>query len=221
MGEEYGYIEAQALHAIIRYFKPKNIIEVGSGVSTYCNLAALKINWEETGIDSSLSCIEPYPSNSLKKLSGVELLINKVQDVPLKFFNKLTENDLLFIDSSHTVKPGGDVNYIILEILPRLRKGVIVHFHDIYFPYDYQRDVLQTFYHWAETSLLRAFLIYNEKAGIIFCMSHLHYERQDALLEHFPEYRPQQDVNGLVDGIYEPFVPKVNHFPSSIYFQIK
>jgi len=129
----------------------------------------------------------------------------------------LQQGDLLFIDSSHTVKPGGDVNYLILEVLPRLRKGVIVHFHDIYLPFDYQRDVLQTFFHWAETSLLRAFLIFNDKARIIFCLSHLHYERRDALREVFLEYSPQGDVNGLRLEEYKPFKLVPEHYPSSIY----
>lgn len=111
----------------------------------------------------------------------------------------------MFIDSSHTVKPGGDVNFLILELLPRLQKGVIIHFDDIFFPYDYQRNVLRTFLHWAETSLLRAFLIFNEKAKIVFCLSLLHYDRQDVMKEVFPEYSHQGDENGLRLKEYKPF----------------
>lgn len=146
-GRGYGPIEAQALHAVIRYYQPSKIIEVGSGVSTYCMLAAVEKNKKETGHSSTITCIEPYPSDRLKELREIQLIPQQVQAVPFQVFTDLRKNDLLFIDSSHTVKPGGDVNYLILEVLPRLRSGVIVHFHDIFFPYDYQRNVLQTFFH--------------------------------------------------------------------------
>lgn len=222
-GPGYGYIEAQALHAVIRHYKPRRIVEVGSGVSTYCILAAAKMNDKETGQSTLITSIEPYPSKKLRELSKskqIELISQPVQAVSLETFTQLEHNDLLFIDSSHTVKPGGDVNFLILEVLPRLQPGVIVHFHDIFLPYDYQRDVLRTFFHWSETSLLRAFLIFNERAKIIFCLSLLHYERRNTLKEVFPEYNPQDDENGLQIEKYKPFNPIPEHFPSSIYIQM-
>ena len=208
---------------MIRHFKPQKVVEVGSGVSTWCMLTALKMNKDETGEDYSITCIEPYPSSRLKALKEIELIQKKVQTVPFeRVFDNLNQNDFLFIDSSHTVKPGSDVNYLILEILPRLHAGVIVHFHDIYLPYDYPRSVFQTFFHWMETSLLRAFLIHNDKARIIFCQSQLHYERRDALRELFQEYKPQLDNNGIRSVKYKPFDSPVDeHFPSSIYIQIE
>lgn len=220
-GPGFGYIEAQALHGVIRHYKPKRIVEIGSGVSTYCMLKASEINAKETGQASKIASIEPYPSSKLKTLPGIELKRTKVQNVPFEVFTELGENDLLFIDSSHTVKAGSDVNFLILEVLPRLRRGVIVHFHDIFLPYDYQRDVSRTFLHWAETSLLRAFLIFNEKVRIVVCLSHLHYERQDVLREVFPEYNPQADADGLSNEKYKPFDPIPEHFPSSTYLQIQ
>jgi len=221
-GPGYGYIEAQALHAVIRYYKPKNIIEVGSGISSYCMLRALELNsLNSNGGNCSLTCIEPYPTDKLNKLIKINLISNIVQNVPINIFEGLNENDLLFIDSSHTVKPGGDVNYLILEVLPRLKRGVIIHFHDIYFPFDYQPDVLNTFAHWTETSLLRAFLIFNNKAKIIFCLSQLHYDRKEALSEVFPEYSPQHNINGLRDERYTAFANITEHFPASIYIQMQ
>ena len=156
-------------------------------------------------------------------MKEINLIEKQVQAVPFEeAFGELGENDLLFIDSSHAVKPGSDVNHLILEILPRLHPGVIVHFHDIYLPFDYQRSVTQTFFHWMETSLLRAFLVHNERARIIFCLSQLHYDRREALREVFPEYNPQSDINGLRDARYKPFQEPVNeHFPSSIYIRIQ
>lgn len=220
-GPGYGYVEAQALHAVIRYYKPRRIVEVGSGVSTYCMLTALETNQRETQHSSSLICIEPYPSDALRKLKQIKLISQKAQTLPLQVFRELEAGDLLFIDSSHTVRPGSDVNYLILEVLPRLQAGVIVHFHDIYFPYDYQRDVLQTFLHWTETSLLRAFLTFNDKAKIIFCLSCLHYDYKNVLLEVFPEYNPQVETDGIRTKEYKPFEASSQHFPSSIYIQIQ
>jgi hypothetical protein len=220
-GPGFGYIEAQALHAVIRYYKPQRVIEVGSGVSTYCSLTALKMNEGETGNPFSITCIEPYASERLKSLSQIELIQQKVQTVSIRLFDKLGENDILFIDSSHCVKPGSDVNHIILEILPRLKPGVIIHFHDIQLPFDYQRNVLKTFLHWTETSLLRAFLINNDKVKIVFCLSNLHYECKSDLKEIFPDYLPQVDCDGLVIDQVKPFEDTPQHFPSSIYIQIK
>ncbi len=99
-------------------------------------------------------------------------------------------------------------------MLPRLAPGVIVHVHDIYLPYDYQRDILDTVYHWSETSLLRAFLTGNQHARILFCLSQLHYERPDLLRRLFPGYVPESDQRGLSAG-----EPK-GYFPSSIYIEI-
>ena len=225
LGQGFGYIEAQTLHAVIRHYQPKRIIEVGSGVSTYSMASALDINLEESGLNSKIYAIEPYPLDELKNLannnSKIELFPQPLQNMPLEFFDKLHNGDLLFIDSSHTVKVGSDVNYLILEILPRLKKGVIVHFHDIFLPYDYQIDVLQTIYHWNETSLLHAFLINNSRVELLFCLSQLHYDRRNELKMIFPEYDPQMNTNGLVDPNVKPFDHSPKHFPSSIYLMIQ
>ena len=219
-GPGYGYIEAQALYAMVRFLKPQTIIEVGSGVSTYCMLAGAQANQSETGRMPSMTCIDPFPSAKVRLSTEVKLLTEKVQQVPMEEFASLGPSDLLFIDSTHTVKPASDVNFLVLEVLPRLRSGVIVHFHDIHLPYDYQQDVLTTFYHWSETSLLRAFLINNSRAKIRFCLSQLHHERGDALKRLFPEYSPERFVGGLVDNSQGPFSQSRKHFPTSTYIDI-
>jgi hypothetical protein len=210
-GPGFGPIEAQALHGIIRYYKPGRIIEVGSGVSTYCSLKAIEKNNH-----GHITCIEPFPSDKLKSLSQISLIEKEVQKVPFETFDSLSNNDLLFIDSSHTVKNRSDVNYLVLEVLPRLNQGVIVHFHDIFLPYDYQIDILRAYLQWSETSLLRAFMINNDKAEIIFSLSQLHEDKKRDLLDVFPEYNPLKTFNGLTE---EPR-PWNDHFPSSIYIKI-
>jgi hypothetical protein len=217
-GPGFGYIETQALHAMIRALKPARIIEVGSGVSTYCMVQAASLNQRESGQETDITAIEPNPSEPLRSLP-VNLIDQPVQTVDYERFQALSRGDLLFIDSTHTVKAGGDVNFLILEVLPRLQPGVVVHFHDIYLPYDYQRDLLETFMHWSETSLLRAFLINNPHARILFSMSQLHYDRPEVLKTAFPDYAPQAGKDGLVVG-GRPFDDSQRHFPSSTYIEI-
>jgi len=217
-GPGYGYIEAQALHGVLRHYRPARVIEVGSGVSTYCMVKALQCNEAAGSPKARMTSVEPYPSEALRNLGGVELIQAEVQTVPVATFEELGAGDMLFIDSSHTVRPGSDVNYLILEILPRLRSGVVVHFHDIYFPYDYQRDVLRTYFQWMETSLLRAYLTFNSRARVIFCLSQLHYDRPQVLREVFPKYVPAPDMDGL--EVAPDRKELRGHFPASLFFEM-
>jgi len=216
-GPGFGYIEAQCLHGVLRALKPRRICEVGSGVSTYCTLRALERN-ESEGHVARLTCIEPNPSKFLRTMQSkksLELIEQPVQAVDPGFFQKLEAGDLLFIDTTHVVKPGGEVIYLYLEVLPRLRPGVIVHIHDIYFPYLYQRDLLQltSLFQWSETALLLALLVNNSRLGVLFCLSLLHYDAPAVLSSVFPEYAPQPAEDGLCAST------AVGHFPSSIYLR--
>jgi hypothetical protein len=112
-----------------------------------------------------------------------------------------------------TCNLGGDVLYLYLEVLPRLKPGVIIHIHDIYFPYIYQRDLLTTLFQSSETALLQALLTYNSHLSILFCLSQLHYDAPEILAEVFPEYVHQSADDGLTDSATP------GHFPSSIYLQ--
>ena len=219
-GPGYTYIDAQTLHAMIRFHKPQRVVEVGSGVSTLCMLAASELNKNETSLKTKITCIEPYPSKKLQALTQINLLERTVQTAPLDVFNELQAGDFLFIDSSHTVKSGSDVNYLILEVLPRLNPGVIVHFHDIYLPYDYAPHVLHTFLHWSETALLRAFLTNNPKASILLSMSQMHHEHVETMREVFSEYNPLPMTDGLCNEPYVHFQTSDYHFPTSTYIQI-
>jgi hypothetical protein len=213
-GPGFGYIEAQALHGVIRSLKPRRIVEIGSGVSTYCMLEAIKRNG--SGHQTEVTCIEPYPRPWLGQ-APVKLIRNQLQEVPAETFSALQHGDLLFIDSTHTVRVDGDVNRIVLEILPRLPPGIVVHFHDIFLPYDYPLDADRSIFQWMETALLHAFLIGNRNVEILFCLSQLHYDRRDALRKVFPEYVPHEDVNGLITGPFD----LTKHFPSSLYLRTK
>ena len=205
-GPGYGVIEAQALHGVIRYYSPKKIVEIGSGVSTHCMLSAGAKN---------ITCIEPYPSNFIKKNTKIKLIKKKLQHCDIKIFEDLSAGDFLFVDSTHTLKIGSDVSKIYLEIIPKLKPGVIIHIHDVYFPYNYTRNINNTMFQWLETQMLQALLIDNSKIEILFCMSHLHYEFSNVLKEIFPMYEPQSDTDGIATNSDKGF------FPSSIYLITK
>jgi Methyltransferase domain len=213
-GPGFGFLEAQAYHGFLRSMKPKRIIEVGSGVSTHCAIAATKANASETGEATEIICIEPNPSPFIRESRDITVKANRVEEVPVELFESLSEGDLLFIDSTHAVRPGGDVIYLYCEVLPRLRPGVRVHIHDIYFPYTYQPDLLDSLFHWSESCMLQTLLVNNSRLKILLCMSMLHYDAPDALKEAFPEYRRAHSDDGLYGN------DRSQHFPTSIYLEV-
>jgi predicted O-methyltransferase YrrM len=218
-GPGFGYIEAQALYAFLRKTQPRRVIEIGSGVSTWCMLAALNFNEKNGGKSFQLSCIDPNPSNFLTALP-VHLQKAIVEEVDLSFFDQLEANDLLSIDSSHAVRCCGDVARIYLEILPRLKPGVFVHVHDVTFPYMFPRDVEQTYTQAMETAVLFAMLANSTHFEILFCLSLLHHQDPAVLKSVFPDYDPQPNIGGLPGNAVKQFGDK-RHFPSSIYLVVK
>jgi hypothetical protein len=176
--------DALVAYCMVRHFQPRLIIEIGGGFSSLIlGEAAAKNN------SSALICIEPFPQEFLKQgFPGLHSLIEKrVEDIELKFFSQLGSGDILFIDSSHTVKIGGDVNYLFLEVLPRLNPGVIVHVHDIFFPFDYRRDwVLDELRFWTEQYLLQTFLSFNSEFEVLISNSYLSHYYSEDLKAAFP-----------------------------------
>ena len=165
--EYYSYTDAILLHSMIRHLQPKRIIEIGSGFSSAMMLDTNQLFFDRQ-ID--LTFIEPYPErlhSILQKEDRIQLLEKNIQEVPPEFFGTLEENDILFVDTSHVVKTGSDVNYIIFNILPNLKKGVYIHFHDVFFSFEYPKEwVLDLGRCWSEDYLLRAFLMYNHTFSI-------------------------------------------------------
>jgi len=164
----FTHLDAAVYYATIRAVKPQRIIEIGSGYSTQIANLALRKNQAE-GHAGQISCIEPYPPSWLPKTGGaIKLLQQPVEAVDLKIFQHLNGSDILFIDSTHTVRFGNDVLREFLEILPELKPGVLVHVHDIFFPFDYPPDWLKIHRRaWNEQYLLEAFLAYNSEFEIL------------------------------------------------------
>ena len=167
----FGDIDGDVLYSMIRHFKPQHIIEIGSGWSTVLAAYALHKNTTETGRQANLTAIEPYPSSFLKQHvpNDVTIIDKPVQEVGFEIFEALGENDILFIDSSHVAKIDSDVCFEFLEVLPRLKKGVLIHIHDIFLPFEYpQAWVRQELRFWTEAYILQAFLMFNQTFEILW-----------------------------------------------------
>jgi hypothetical protein len=208
--EGYGIIESDVLAGMIIARRPKRIIQIGCGVSTAIVLSAADLAQYEPAI----TCVDPYPTKYLTTLASerrITLFPVAAQVLGLEAFSTLQKGDLLFIDSTHTVKIGSEVNRIVLEVLPRLPLGVLVHFHDIYLPYEYSRDFLsRDLFFPGETSLLYAYLLENRNFRIDLSMSVLHYAAPTELKRLIPKYDPQGNDAGLRSS-------GGCHFPSSIF----
>ncbi len=174
--------DADYLYSFVRHFKPSRIIEVGCGNSTLVMHAAATANVDEDPERScNHICIEPYETPWLEQL-GVTVLRERVESVDMERFRSLQSGDLLFVDSSHMVRPRGDVTFEILEVLPNLRPGVFVHFHDIFSPREYLRDwIVNRAYLWNEQYMLEAFLSFNSQFKVIAALNLLHHGHYEAL----------------------------------------
>ncbi len=168
----YAHADGLVLFAMLMNYKPKKIIEVGSGFSS-----ALMLDTNDKFLDNSINFtfIEPYPGMTLSRLlrkedyANTDVQESMVQDVKPEIFSTLQENDILLIDNSHVSKTGSDVNYLMTEILPTLNKGVIIHIHDIFYPFEYPQEWLFDLrLNWNEIYTVHNFLLFNSSFEIVF-----------------------------------------------------
>jgi len=184
--------DAEFLYSMIRHLKPRRVFEVGSGHSTKIAQLALKKNATD-GTTAEHVCIEPYEMPWLEQLA-VRVIRERVEDVGLDVFGQLESSDLLFIDSSHMIRPQGDVLFEYLELLPSLASGVIVHVHDIFTPLDYpdewvRRDIRM----WNEQYLLEALLSNSERYEIVAALNYLQHAEYDRLSSVCPYLTPERE----------------------------
>ncbi|HET8861520.1 class I SAM-dependent methyltransferase [Marivirga sp.] len=178
--------DSECYYSMIRKFQPSNIIEIGSGFSTLIAFEAINKNNQDNLTNTDLICIEPYEMPWLDNLN-IKLIREKVENIKNETFKKLKKNDILFIDSSHIIRPNGDVLYEIFEILPNLNSGVLIHFHDIFTPFDYPQDWLkEEFRLWNEQYLLEAFLSYNDSFEVILAMTFMTNQFPKEIYKAFP-----------------------------------
>lgn len=184
----FGYSDAIFLYSFLRKHKPKRIIEVGSGFSSAVMLDTIDSCFSEK---PEITFIEPDPERLIslfreRDKAQVRLIGRKVQDVSPDVLLALKSGDFLFIDSSHVMKCGSDLQFLMFEILPRLQSGVFVHFHDIFYPFDYLSEFLMDGLYWNESYFLRAFLSYNSEWSIRFFNSYVHFMFGELTKEKMP-----------------------------------
>lgn len=190
-GGPYNYGDGTTLRAVIADRRPKKIIEIGSGYSTACMLDTV----DELGFSEfQLTCIEPYPERLYSILrdhdkSRVTVIEQGVQGQFLEQFSALEPNDILFIDSTHVLKTGSDVHYELFYILPVLKPGVVIHFHDCRFPFEYSdKQIFEKNYSWNEVYGVRALLMYSSRFKVIFSGSYFAAERGALVRDTFPTF---------------------------------
>lgn len=194
-GPGFTFHDTQFLYCMLRDLEPRRFIEIGSGLSTFWASLALDRNRAE-GSACQMIAIDPYARDRVRQISGLEVIARPVQEVEPEFFSVLGEGDVLFIDSTHVVKLDGDVPHLYLEIVPALGPGVVVHAHDIHFPYNVPYPVEKNVFGmkwprlWTETMLLQAFLAYNSAFEIVLSPPLLRHFDEAFLRATVPDYRP-------------------------------
>jgi methyltransferase family protein len=180
--ESYSLADATLLYAMLRTLRPRRVVELGSGQSTLVSAQAARDNAADGDL-LELEVYDPYPSVVTEELPGLARLERlAAQDVPMAAFERLSAGDVLFVDTTHTVKLGGDVNFIVLEVLPRLADGVVVHLHDIFLPYEYPRTWLEDYgLYWTEQYLVQAFLAFNARYEVLVALHALQRDRREQM----------------------------------------
>jgi hypothetical protein len=185
----YMAVDAHIYYALIRHVAPRRIIEIGSGQSTRVAVEAVRAN-RAAGAAGEITCIEPFPGDVIESLAAtgdVRLVRSRVQDLGVGFFAALQPGDLLFIDSTHVLREGSDVQFEYLELLPSLPENVLVHVHDISLPRRYPRCYVEQGIHWNEQYLLQAFLAFNSRFEVVWAGNHLLLRHPELMHATFPE----------------------------------
>jgi hypothetical protein len=196
-GLRYGYLNGSfgrgdglVLHAMLRHFRPKRLLEVGCGWSSACTIDTVERYLDG---ETELTFVEPYPELFHRLTGGSELatrlIQDRLQDAPIDMVDRLEANDVLFIDSTHVLKTGSDVCRYLFELLPRLKPGVLVHIHDMFWPFEYPRAwAIDESRAWNELYAVRAFLAGNPNWQILLFNDYLARFAPEAIRDTFPEF---------------------------------
>jgi predicted O-methyltransferase YrrM len=194
-GPGYPPFDARTLYYLLREHKPARYLEVGSGLSTYYATLAGRRNAED-GSPLHITCVEPYPFDALRAMPGLDLIEGFVQDVPVARFEELADGDVLFIDSSHALKIDSDVAYLFLEVLPQVKPGVLVHVHDVPFPYNVPFPAKTWLFgerwpvYWNEAMVVQTFLAFNSEFEILLSTPMIRHHDEQFLIDRFADYVP-------------------------------
>lgn len=187
----YEQGDGAILYAMLHHLRPKKIIEIGCG---YSSLLTFDVVRNELRGETKITLIDPYPELAIaligaERLASATLIGDKVQNVATDLFRELNAGDLLFIDSTHVAKAGSDVLHDYFTILPALKPGVIIHIHDIFWPFEYLPESFSgNFPAWNELYLLRALLTNNTAYEILFFNHYFGLMAKDKISETYPRF---------------------------------
>jgi hypothetical protein len=188
LSHSYGAVDADVLYAMLRRLEPRRVIELGSGASSHIIQLAREANARDGRASFAFESYDPFPG--WHRMGQVrEALVHAVpaEELDPSIVSELAKNDVLFVDTAHAVRTGGDVVHIVLDLLPQLAPGVHVHFHDIFIPYEYPREwVVERRIAWAEQYLLQAFLAFNPEFEVVLPAQALWRERPALVRELIP-----------------------------------
>jgi len=192
-GHGYTRFDARLLYYMLRELEPSRYLEIGSGLSTYYASLATRAK-SSKGRTTRITCVEPYPFPVLESIAGITIRRDFAQNIPISAFSELEAGDVLFIDSSHMLKIDSDVAWILLEVLPILRPGVVVHLHDVPFPYNTPYPSKRWIFgdgwpmYWNEAMAVQAFLCFNTEFEIVMSAPLLRYADEHYFLSTFRDY---------------------------------
>ncbi len=186
----YEHVDAEVAYGMVRRARPRHVVELGSGFSSHALAAACEAN-RGGGAPVRYDVFDPFPRAAAQLpahgIDGVHTVA--AQDVGDEVFDSLGDGDILFVDTTHVVRTGGDVNRIVLDVLPALSVGVHVHFHDIWLPFEYHRDLTAILgFNWSEQYLLQAFLCGNSDYEVTLALAALVRERPTDVRSLFPAW---------------------------------
>lgn len=189
----YESVDAETLYALVRQLKPARVYELGSGASTHViHLAAVANAGDGRPVEHTVFDPFPYQASPMGPVPDVTTHPIRAEDLDPARFAALQSGDVLFVDTTHTVRTGGDVTHIFLEIVPRLAPGVVVHVHDVFLPYEYPREwVVDHRRAWAEQYLLQAFLAFNRDFEVLLPNHALARAAPEALRRAIPSFDPR------------------------------
>src|SRR6266540_4540947 len=186
----YAQADSICLYSMLRLFRPRRVVEIGSG---FTSALMLDVNDRFLGRHTELTFVDPYTDRldlilSREDGSQARIIRERVQDAPANIFTELENGDFLFIDSSHVSKVGSDVNFLFFEVLPNLPIGVFVHFHDVFWPFEYPAKWVAEGRSWNEAYLMRAFLTFNDSFEIVFWVPFAALRWRDLITKRMPAY---------------------------------
>lgn len=181
--------DALVQYGLVRAYQPRRYVEIGCGYSSLLLEKALAKNTSPCQV----TLIEPHPKWQVLQRLGSQWAFHQstLQRAPLSLFEELEEGDFLFYDGSHCAKVASDVNWFFFRVLPRLRPGVLIHLHDIFFPHDYPREwIFQRRQSWNEQYLLQAFLMHNPCYQVLIANRYLFCHCRELLDQLYNQVQP-------------------------------